>query len=357
MHFKKTSLYFQEEAALALAEYLINCQTANRRVFWLVDEHTLELCLPVLAEQVDTKANAFRYHLVPSGEKNKNITQVLEIFNFLTQMGADRHSVLVVLGGGMLCDLGGFAASVYQRGIESWYIPTSLLAMVDAAIGGKTGFNFNDLKNQIGSFYSPTKVFIINKFLKTLPKRELFAGFAEVIKYGFISNIDILGLLPQVEKPEAVDQKLIRFCVDEKLRITESDYYESGIRKWLNFGHTVGHAIESCALQKGIDVLHGEAVAVGIMCALWLSTKKMRLDDIYLIEYQRLYNCFFEQISWIDHESEAIYSLMKADKKNAYGKINFVLLSGIGQVMTDVVVEKQLVFESFHFYASVFDAK
>jgi len=345
------SVFFGQEASNELHHYIASCNASNRKVFIMVDENTHMYCLPFLIKICDLSNFSFTIIEIQSGEKHKSIDTVVKIWSQLTHAGADRNSVIVNLGGGILCDLGGFAASCYNRGIDTVHVPTTLLAMVDAAIGGKTGFDFLDYKNHIGSFYQAQRVLILSEFIETLTMRQVNAGLAEVVKYGFISSPEILGKLKN-GGPDLYDD-LIHLCVDAKLGITSEDPKESGYRKVLNFGHTVGHAIESFALSHEIDILHGEAVAVGLLCELWLSVKLRNLNTNVLLDYIDFYTNHFAYLTYVFKNRNEILNRMMLDKKNSSGQLKFVLINRPGEAVWDVNVGSEIVLESLTYYNSL----
>jgi len=289
----------------------------------LVDENTNKYCLPLFFEQVPSLANALIIE-IESGEKNKNLTTCNLIWKELSQHSFNRNSILINLGGGVINDIGGFTASTYKRGINFIHIPTTLLAMADASIGGKVGVNFSEIKNQIGLFKNPTSILIYPKFLQTLKKNQLHSGFAEIVKHALIANVE---LWDQIKKTPFADlnlQKIIEISVQLKTKIVLSDPYEQNTRKKLNFGHTFGHAIESYYLAKGIPILHGEAVFLGIILELDLS-------NISKEEKTEIKNFILSNFSLPHCPSKLeIHKYLKNDKKNMTGKINFSLLNGIG---------------------------
>lgn len=353
MNQSKSSIYFEASAEKALRAKLHEFNQHTRRVFWLVDEHTKRYCLPGIKKKSGISDDQLDILEIPSGEINKNLVQAGRIWEYLTHSGANRDAVLIILGGGMLCDLGGFAASVYQRGIETLYIPTTLLAMVDAAIGGKTGIDFLNLKNQIGNFHFPTNILIFTHLLQTLPKREYDSALPEVIKYGYISRPDILDQFHGSDLHPENLSRIIRACIREKLRITKADPMEKGLRKLLNFGHTLGHAIESTALSKGIDLLHGEAVAAGLACELWLSVRLMDLDQLVLETYISFLKKHFGRLPWIASSVNEILIQMRMDKKNSKNRIRTVLITKPGYPVYDVSLNESDILESLHYYSTI----
>jgi len=291
--------------------------------------------------------------IVPSGEKNKSLDSVKIIWKFLSDYGADRKSLLINIGGGMLTDLGGFAASTFKRGINFLNVPTTLLSQVDASIGGKTGINFNGLKNEIGSFREPVAVIINTDFLKTLDHTNFLSGFAEMIKHGLIkspahlqelknfslNNIDYLSL-----------QKIIANSLEIKKYFVDKDPKEKNIRKALNFGHTAGHAFESLALEQNRPVLHGYAVAWGMITELFLSKIKYGFDETELNELTNWLFRIYGRLNIEKSDFERLLGLMIHDKKNEAKRINFSLISQPGQIEINCNCEKSLILKALDYF-------
>lgn len=318
------------------------------KVFFLVDEHTEKHCLPLLISQLQIA----EYDLieVASGEENKNIDFCIGIWRMLIDFGADRNSLLINVGGGVITDMGGFAASTFKRGIDFVQIPTTLLAQVDASVGGKTGIDMNHLKNIIGTFAQPQAVFIDTFFLRTLPKRQLLSGFAEMLKHGLIADRAYFNLLKEAS-PETVDPQLIYHSINLKNEVVLQDPEEKGLRKILNFGHTVGHAVESFSLQNDPEPLtHGEAIVIGMVCESFLSVLKTGLSAAELVEIKETFGKFYEKYPIKEASVPAIIELMKSDKKNAGGKINCSLLTQIGQCTIDIFCNEEELYKSLSFY-------
>ena len=313
------------------------------KVFILTDENVAPFWLPELEYWLDCK-NAIEI-VIKAGEQHKNLQTVQRIWNTLMKHHADRNTLLINLGGGVITDLGGFAASTYKRGIKFINIPTTLLAMVDAAIGGKTGIDFGGSKNQIGTFAEAEEVAINPVFLETLPERELLSGMAEMLKYGFITDAKLLEI-----NLENYQQFIVR-CGEIKREIVAQDSTEKGLRRILNFGHTLGHAIESHCLTTDYPLLHGEAVALGMLGALWLSVKQLGLDESVLQNFENQFAMLISEaeISLLGSDIEPILSYLVHDKKNKGEKPQFVLLEAIGKPVWDVEVEPELVKESLQY--------
>lgn len=315
---------------------------SHTKTFVLLDENSNNFCFDILYKKgVFTKD--FVKIIISSGEKNKNIDTVQYIWSQFIENHADRKSLLLNLGGGMVSDIGGFAASCYQRGIDFINIPTTLLAMIDAAVGGKTGIDFQGLKNQIGVFSQPLAVVVLFEFLETLPERELLSGLAEIIKYGFI--VDEYFLNAQL----SVNQYFIKKSIEIKDEITKNDATEQGRRKILNFGHTVGHALETYLIDNQKDIRHGEAVALGMVSALYLSEKYCGLDHKWTLYYKDLYKKNFNRFDFEGLPVAELLEIMRHDKKNQGGDIRFVLISEPGKPVCDVVVKTEDITDSINY--------
>lgn len=310
------------------------------QVFFLTDENVAPFWLPETEYWLGCK-NAVEI-VIRSGEQYKTLQTVQRIWKTLMKHHADRNALLINLGGGTITDLGGFAASTYKRGIKFINIPTTLLAMVDAAIGGKTGIDFGGAKNQIGTFAEAEEVIIDPVFLETLPQRQVLSGLAEMLKYGFIADANLLET-----NLENYKQYIVR-AGEIKSEIVAKDPHEAGLRKILNFGHTIGHAVESHCLTTDYPLLHGEAIALGIAAALWLSVKQMGLDEKVLQNFEtRLPELLSEaDISLSETDIEPIMSFLVHDKKNKGEKSQFVLIEAIEKTVWDVEVEPELMRQS-----------
>ena len=320
-------------------------------IFILVDENTDQFCLEIFIKKSGIKL--FNKIIIASGEDNKNIDTCVSIWDQLNSYKADRKSLLINLGGGVLTDIGGFAASTYLRGIKFINIPTTLLGMVDAAHGGKTGIDFKLLKNQIGVFNEPIEVLLDNEYLKTLSKEEFINGYAEVVKHSLLTNKPDLTFNSLVKLDLFKDSDyIINSYSKVKNEIVKSDKYESNIRKVLNLGHTIGHAVESYShiSDKIVDLKHGEAIVIGIITELYISHRKFNFPLKDVISVKNHLNKYFNSIPLEENDIIKIYDLMVYDKKNEGSKINFVLLKEIGKPVIDQIVDKQLFKESFEFY-------
>ena len=320
-------------------------------IFILVDENTDQFCLEIFIKKSGIKL--FNKIIIDSGEDNKNIDTCVSIWDQLNSYKADRKSLLINLGGGVLTDIGGFAASTYLRGIKFINIPTTLLGMVDAAHGGKTGIDFKLLKNQIGVFNEPIEVLLDNEYLKTLSKEEFINGYAEVVKHSLLTNKPDLTFNSLVKLDLFKDSDyIINSYSKVKNEIVKSDKYESNIRKVLNLGHTIGHAVESYShiSDKIVDLKHGQAIVIGIITELYISHRKFNFPLKDVISVKNHLNKYFNSIPLEKSDIINIYDLMVYDKKNEGSKINFVLLKEIGKPVIDQIVDKQLFKESFEFY-------
>lgn len=326
----------------------------SNELFVLVDENTRKYCLPDLINKINTFDRAVIIE-IKSGEENKTINTAVTVWKKLLEFGADRNAVLVNLGGGVICDMGGFIASLYKRGIKFINIPTTLMAQVDAGYGGKTGIDMDGLKNQIGLFNNPEAVFIYPGFINTLNRRQRFSGFAEVIKHTIINNLFSLHNIIDFDlENEQWLISIICHSVETKCRIIEKDFTEAGSRKILNFGHTIGHAIETHSLLYDKDpLLHGEAIAVGLICEIFLSTKKLGFPQ----EIQNKINSFiiakFGKYEFDKSIYESLLGLMINDKKNLNRDIQFVLMKDIGIPLINQVCDQSEIIEALDYYHSL----
>ena len=337
------SIIFTADAGMVLAELLDG--TKHEDIFIVADKHTVLFC-DRLFEKVDWLPS--HVTVLDCGEENKSVESVSRIWMMLSKQGARRSSILVCVGGGVVTDLGGFAASTFKRGMRCINVPTTLLAQVDASLGGKTGFNFNGLKNEIGTFSIPEKVIIDPRFLNHLPVRERMSGFAEMIKHGLLSNREYLTRLLNLEHQEMTQEymlELIRRSVTIKNEIVTRDPREQGRRKVLNFGHTIGHAIESLSITRGTPLLHGEAVALGLVAELYLSVKEKGFPEEIYREVRNFVKQHYPPYPLMDHV-DTLYELMLHDKKNERRGVNFTLLPGIGEFSLDNYCSKDLVVEA-----------
>ena len=321
------------------------------KLFILVDEHTNKLCLPILTS-LDCLRNA---NIITIGAEDihKNIETLAYVWKSLGDQGATRHSLMINLGGGMVTDLGGFAASTFKRGIKYINIPTTLLAMVDASVGGKTGINFNGLKNEIGVFSPAEYVLIDTEFLKTLDNRNLLSGYAEMLKHGIISTTAHWAELLNFDMTH-VDYKALQALVAQSVKIkediVEEDPFEKGIRKALNLGHTIGHAFESLALETNRPVLHGYAVAWGIVCELYFSCRKVGFPKDKLRQTIQFIKENYGIFTFDCKQYDRLYEFMTHDKKNSAGIINFTLMGEIGDIRINQSATKDEILDMLDFY-------
>lgn len=338
------STHLESELVTALAE----CE--HDKLFVLTDTTTQELCLPVIKNFYSLKH--MQIITIPASDSHKDIESLMMVWKGLQEGGASRHSCMINLGGGMVTDLGGFAASTFKRGINFINIPTTLLAMVDASVGGKTGINFGGLKNEVGVFNDSKFVILDTEFLKTLDAENICSGYAEMLKHGLISDEKMWAELVGFDLAHPDLQQLQRMVGDSvavKERIVEQDPHEHGIRKALNLGHTFGHAFESWALKRK-PVLHGYAVAFGLIPELYLSvmktgfpTEKMRQTVNFIKEY-------YGSLPITCDDYDELIELMRHDKKNQDGIINFTLLGGIGDIRINQSATIDEIKEAFDFF-------
>jgi len=328
--------------------------------FILVDEHTQKLCLPALEGLFSSEEGVEKVEkiLISSGELNKTLDTITSITRHLSSCNASRRALLINLGGGVLCDTGGFAASIYKRGIDFINIPTTLLSQVDASIGGKVGVDLDGLKNYLGVFNNPRAVYIDPEFLKTLSKREIIAGFAEVIKHGLIADREYFELIKKHDLEYSTESKerwseLIARSVEIKNEIVLSDPTEQGQRKVLNFGHTVGHAIETFFLESESPLLHGEAIGIGMVCELFLSCSVTGFNEDLRDAISNFILANFQKRTLEQSEYDQIISNMYADKKNQEDRINFTFLSDIGSPLVDQHADEAAIGNALDYYSGL----
>ncbi|NRD20163.1 3-dehydroquinate synthase [Winogradskyella eckloniae] len=350
---KNAIVYFNSEVYTEINTYV---KTKNpSKIFILVDTNTHDYCLPKFLEQLESGDIAVEVMEMPNGEENKTIDICTGVWEALSEYNADRKSLLINLGGGVVTDLGGFVASTYMRGISYINVPTSLLAMVDASVGGKTGVDLGALKNQVGVINEGEMVAVDTSFLDTLPKNEMVSGFAEMLKHGLIYDESYWNTLTHLEALDISDlDQLIYDSVVIKNKVVSSDPTEQGLRKILNFGHTLGHAIESYFLENAdkTPLLHGEAIAIGMILESYLSTKicGLKPETLQVITDGILKT--FSKVEISKNDISTIINLLQHDKKNSHGVVKFVLLEAIGQPKIDCVVSNNLIMEAFDYYAS-----
>ncbi|MFY8068174.1 MAG: 3-dehydroquinate synthase [Flavobacterium sp.] len=345
------SVYFDLEGYETLAELLIPSRYS--KIFILVDENTSQYCLPHLLNNLVTEIKIEIIEL-EVGEIHKNIETCTEVWGALSELGGDRKSVLINLGGGVISDLGGFVACTFKRGIDFINIPTTLLSMVDASIGGKNGVDLGNLKNQIGIIREPKAVIVDTQFLNTLPQNEMRSGLAEMLKHGLIFDNKYWDKFKDLKDLHTDDlNNLIHQSIQIKNTIVCEDLTENGIRKSLNFGHTLGHAIESYFLEKNAKttLLHGEAIAVGMILESYISKEKNLLTNEEYQEIKYIINDVFEKIEFTPFDIEKIIELLIFDKKNEFGKVKFALLDGIGKIKINQESDNTLIYNAFKDYS------
>ena len=347
----KVNITFGTEALLRFSKELQAKDYSS--LFLLVDTHTQEFCLPGFMSQ--TGLTQLEVLVMEAGEEHKTLQTCENLWNQLSERGADRNSALINLGGGVVTDLGGFVACAFKRGIDFYNLPTTLLAMVDASVGGKTGIDLGALKNQIGIIEEPKQVLIDAQWLQTLPQEELRSGFAEMLKHGLISNKDYWEQLKSLPKLEAATlAEFIKPSVAIKKQVVLEDPREKHLRKILNFGHTLGHAIESYYLThpEKKRLLHGEAIAIGMVMEAYLGVSCCSFSNVAAEEIKKTFAQFYPPVEIDAQDREGILELLRHDKKNKAGRVNFVLLKSIGVPEIDVEVPQELFTQAFEFYGN-----
>jgi 3-dehydroquinate synthase len=349
-------------APIIFLESLTNCTTyfsfeKYGKIFILVDENTKEHCWPLLLSNNSAFKNAILIE-IQSGEQHKNLSTCEKIWQLLFWHKADRNSLFINLGGGVIGDMGGFIASLYKRGIDFINFPTTLLAMVDATVGGKTGIDFLNFKNGIGLFQQPAHIFIHTGFLKTLSEIEILSGFAEIIKHALISpmpeNWQTIKSINEINKISAAElQKIIEQSIKIKSNIVKNDYKETGERKVLNFGHTIGHAIESYALQLNNTIPHGYAIAWGIIAELQLAQQYCNMPNIEINEIEKYILTIYKNIFNIKFSSEELKIYLENDKKNIGNQISFSLLERIGKPTYNIYCNEQDVKKAINYLEEI----
>lgn len=366
---EEQKVIISENLASALAKAIDECQPD--RLMVLTDETTQQLCWPVVKD-FDCLRQAQQI-VIKAGDDHKTLESLSHVWQEMQRHGASRHSLLVCLGGGMVTDLGGFAASTFKRGINYINIPTTLLAMVDASVGGKTGINFRGLKNEIGVFNNAATVILCTQFLRTLDRENILSGYAEMLKHGLISNEPMWAELMNFNLgAEPLDlatlQRMLADSVAVKQRIVTEDPLEHGIRKALNLGHTVGHAFESFELRtksselrtknsslltlhsQPVPQLHGYFVAFGLVCELYLSTVKTGFPTSKMRQTVSFIREHYGRMPITCDDYSTLFELMTHDKKNTAGSINFTLLGDIGDICINQNATKEEIYEALDFY-------
>lgn len=321
------------------------------RIFVLTDETTQQLCWPKIKNFKALKDCT--PIIIKATDTHKNLDTLAEVWQALSNGGATRHSLMINLGGGMVTDLGGFAASTFKRGIDFINIPTTLLAMVDASVGGKTGINFGGLKNEIGVFSDSRFVIINTQFLDTLDHDNICSGYAEMLKHGLISDEHTWAELVtfNLESPDLSQlQRMVADSIKVKERIVETDPHEHGIRKALNLGHTMGHAFESFAMRRGTPILHGYAVAYGLISELYMSARKTAFPTDRMHQTVRFIRENYGTLNITCDDYPTLIELMHHDKKNTSGIINFTLLGNVGDIRINQTATEEEIKEALDFF-------
>ena len=333
--------YFADEAVKAIDKHIKEYKNAGKHIYILCDTNTQEHCLPLLQNFLPFPFVEGVFTM-KSGEKYKNIETATDIWQQLLDKNADKSAVLLCLGGGVVCDIGGFTAATFKRGIDYLFVPTSLTAQIDACIGGKTAINFKDVKNQIGLFHLPDIVFTIPAFLDTLPEKEIFSGFAEMLKHGLIADKSYWEELIKVShSSQIIKDEFIKKSINIKTNICNTDPYEKDERRKLNFGHTIGHSLESFALSRGFSLSHGEAVAMGMMAETHISYQKHMISEEELNTITAALQHFFPLFPVDKKNYKQILSFLQKDKKRMNESLNFTLLDKIGKAIVGRQVENE----------------
>ena len=344
----KQEIIISQDLLRDVAEAIARCP--HDRIFVLTDTTTVELCWPIIKALPEFETA--QMITIGATDEHKTLESLAFVWRSLQEGGASRHSLLINVGGGMVTDLGGFAASTFKRGLAYINIPTTLLSQVDASVGGKTGINFGGLKNEIGVFNCAQSVILSSEFLRSLDQQNLLSGYAEMLKHGLISDTESWKELLRFDLEE-IDYgqlgSLVAKSVQVKERIVEEDPTEKGIRKALNLGHTVGHALESLALEREKPVLHGYAVAWGMICELYLSVIKCDFPKDKFRQTVQFIRANYGDFPLDCKQYDRLFEFMKHDKKNEAGIINFTLLADIGDIRINQQATKEEIFESLDF--------
>ena len=339
------------KSSFAEAELFFN-KFQNEKIFILVDSNTREYCLDVIMSYFPLLKKSIILEINP-GESIKSLNTISLLTSKLVQHRTEKHSLLINLGGGVVSDIGGFLASIFNRGINYVNIPTTLLSQVDASIGGKTGVNFNHIKNKLGFFYNPKLVLIFPLFLKTLCQHEIASGFGEIFKYSLTSDKKMWSVLKKTKfELDTTLEKLILESVIIKEKIVQKDLFDNNIRKILNFGHTIGHAIESVYLH-GHKFNHGTCVVIGMICESYISNQLNYLPDSVFLEIQKTLTSKFS-LTKIKN-IEKVLSFIISDKKNKNNEIKLITISEIGKANFDVSVTENDIKKSLNFFNSLYE--
>ncbi len=349
-----SEVYIGNEVLLLLNEFLVSYNKS--KIFLLVDENTLHHCATQLISNVNKLENAEIIE-IECGEENKTIDICYHLWKTLADYNANRDSLLINLGGGVITDMGGFVASTFKRGIDFINIPTTLLAQIDASVGGKVGVDLDGLKNMVGVFNEPRAVFIYPDFLKTLDKRQMLSGYAEAFKHALISDEKYWNQLKNGMLSDATSWiDLISTSIQIKNTIVLTDPTEKGKRKLLNFGHTIGHAVETHFMNgDDLPLLHGEAVVIGMICEAFISSKLNGLPDDELKDIVSTFSTFYKLPNINIDDYHVIMGLMKKDKKNTNSDIKFTLLKEVGAATFNHHVDPSTIVQSFNYYNSLYN--
>ncbi len=350
---KDSVVYFGQDSYTALNSYLEKAD--HSKLFILVDSNTHEHCLSLFMSKIEKEYDIEVIEIEP-GEIHKNIETCSGVWSVLSELGADRKSLIINLGGGVITDLGGFIACTYKRGINYINVPTTLLAMVDASVGGKTGVDLGNLKNMVGVISESEMVLVDTEYLATLPVQQMCSGFAEMLKHGLIQDRSYWEKLSDLSQLDFEDlDKMIYDSVVIKNNIVFKDPTEQNIRKYLNYGHTLGHAIESFYLThpEKPTLLHGEAIAIGMILEAYISVALLSLPADDLQHISDVILATFPKIEIAPKDYQEIINLLIYDKKNEKGNIYFVLLTSIGEAKYNCIVSDELIIKSFEYYDSL----
>ena len=352
---EKFSILFDQNGYLQLAKFIL--EKDFQKILFLTDYNTRDHCLEIFKQSICNvneeiseiiKSKSFYYSL-PAGENSKNIDESIKVWEFLIHNGLKRNSLIINLGGGMVTDIGGFISSTYMRGIDFINVPTTLLGMIDASIGGKTGIDFKNLKNIVGSFNFAKIILIDQCFLETLSEKQYISGFAEMIKHALIDSPAKWNTISEIKSAKNVSKNMIYNSILTKVKIIEKDPKETDVRKHLNYGHTLGHAIESYLLDTNREILHGEAISIGLILETYLSflKRKFNLEQVKIIK--GFIERFYKKINFSPQDIDKIIELLKFDKKNINDNPMFVLLNRIGEPIINQRVSNMDIKEAFKF--------
>ena len=346
------TIHFNSDCYNELNAFLKHSQFS--KIFVIMDSNTYNYCYPSFISNIETELDIEMIE-IEAGEIHKTIDTCIGVWEALSHLNADRKSLIINRGGGVTTDLGGFVASTYKRGLKYINVPTSLLAMVDASVGGKTGVDLDTLKNQIGVINTPEMILIETQFLSTLPQNEIRSGLAEMLKHGLIHNELYWNKMNNLSQLTLADlDELIYESIVIKQDIVTQDPFEDNIRKTLNFGHTLGHAIESYFLSNPDKnhLLHGEAIAIGMVLAAYISRELLGFSSLHCDEIKAHIIKTYGKVEIKAEDYLPIIELMKHDKKNEHGNINFVLLEVIGKPKINCLVDNNLIISAFKFYSA-----